>query len=112
MPIYKYLCDPENGGCGERFETVQGYHDEPLKRCKACRKHRLRREITQPYFKQDPKTVGSLADINTAKMTQEQKDKIRKEKPVMPYPPWGKPPKGLMMASEEKKLDYIMTGKL
>lgn len=112
MPVYVYHCEPDDGGCGDRFETVQGYHDKPLKRCKACRKHKLRREITKPYFKQQPKTLGSLADANTAKMTQEQKDRIRPEKPEKKPPPWGNPPKGLMTASEQKKLDYIMTGKL
>lgn len=112
MPTYVYECDPDEGGCGDTFETVQGYHDKPLKKCKSCKKHKLRRVITAFRFKQEPKTIGSLADANTSKMTQEQKDKIHPEKKKKPDPPWGKPPKGIANLPQHKQIDYIMTGKL
>jgi putative FmdB family regulatory protein len=113
IPLYQYECNPDEGGCGNTFEIVQGYHDKPLKRCKVCRKHKLHKIITKaPYFKQQFKTVGSLADANTSKLTQEQKDKIRPEEKPKPDPPWGKPPKGLANLSQQKQIDYIITGKL
>lgn len=112
MPLYGYICEPDDGGCGATTEAVQGYHDKPLKRCKQCRKHKLRRTINAPYFKQEPKTVGSLADAQTAKMKQEVKDGIRKEKPKPPEPWWGTPPKALVTATEKQKNKYIYTGEL
>lgn len=39
MPTYDYECD----GCGHRFETLQGFSEEPLKKCPECKKKKLRR---------------------------------------------------------------------
>ena len=39
MPLYEYLCSK----CGEKFEVIEKFSDEPLKRHKGCRGsvHRL-----------------------------------------------------------------------
>lgn len=39
MPIYEYRCDD----CGELFEKIQKFTDEPLKKCELCggKAHRI-----------------------------------------------------------------------
>lgn len=39
MPTYDYECD----ACGHTFEEWQSFHDEPLTRCPACKKKKVRR---------------------------------------------------------------------
>lgn len=39
MPTYTYVCD----NCGEEVEAFQSMSDEPLKKCPACKKNKLRR---------------------------------------------------------------------
>ena len=39
MPTYEYRCE----GCGHEFEELQSFKDEPLKKCPACGKNKLRR---------------------------------------------------------------------
>lgn len=41
MPNYDYHCDPEKGGCGHKFEAIQGIHDKPLQECPECGKNKL-----------------------------------------------------------------------
>ena len=39
MPTYTYVCD----SCGNEVEAFQSMSDEPLKKCPACKKNKLRR---------------------------------------------------------------------
>ena len=39
MPTYDYQCD----ACDHTFEEFQSFSDEPLKKCPACKKNKLRR---------------------------------------------------------------------
>ena len=39
MPTYEYNCDV----CGHSFDELQSFSDEPLKKCPACKKPKLRR---------------------------------------------------------------------
>jgi len=39
MPTYEYACS----ACGEHLEVVQSFTDDPLVRCPACGKRRLRK---------------------------------------------------------------------
>jgi putative FmdB family regulatory protein len=39
MPTYEYACK----GCGHRFEEMQAFSEEPLKKCPACKKKKLER---------------------------------------------------------------------
>jgi len=43
MPIYEYEHDGPHGECQERFEALQGFHDDPLAECPDCGKpcHRI-----------------------------------------------------------------------
>jgi putative FmdB family regulatory protein len=42
MPIYEYECKE----CGHRFDEMQKFSDEPLKKCPKCNKKKLRRLIS------------------------------------------------------------------
>jgi putative FmdB family regulatory protein len=39
VPTYEYVCE----ACDNRFDEFQSMKDEPLKKCPACKKNRLRR---------------------------------------------------------------------
>ena|SRR5688572_15805057 len=39
MPTYEYNCE----ACGHNFDELQSFSDEPLKKCPACKKQKLRR---------------------------------------------------------------------
>src|SRR3989442_186380 len=39
MPTYEYVCE----ACGHQFDEIQSFKDEPLKKCPACKKKKLRR---------------------------------------------------------------------
>ena len=39
MPTYEYQCN----ACDHRFDEFQSFSDEPLKKCPACKKKKLRR---------------------------------------------------------------------
>jgi putative FmdB family regulatory protein len=39
MPTYEYVCD----ACGHQFDELQGFSEEPLKKCPQCKKNKLRR---------------------------------------------------------------------
>ena len=41
MPTYTYICD----ACGNEVEAFQSMSDEPLKKCPACKKNKLRRQF-------------------------------------------------------------------
>lgn len=41
MPTYEYVCD----ACGAEHEVFQSIKDDPLKKCPACKKSKLRRKL-------------------------------------------------------------------
>ena len=46
MPIYEYECKK----CGEVFEEMQMFSDEPLKKCKICKKGKVEKLISLSSF--------------------------------------------------------------
>jgi putative FmdB family regulatory protein len=46
MPIYEYLCK----ACGHQLEAIQGFNDEPLKKCPECNASKLEKQISKPSF--------------------------------------------------------------
>jgi putative FmdB family regulatory protein len=112
-----YICD----ACDHHFELLQD-RDEPLKqKCPKCKKNKLYQDLTgqHSFVYQEPKTVGHLADRNTAKMgkyeleTKRSKHKkVRKEGHKTWYNPEGKDlPKTLNdIDTVPKAQKYIMTG--
>lgn len=46
MPIYEYHCT----NCNHKFEEIQGFNDEPLKKCPECGKLKLEKLISAPAF--------------------------------------------------------------
>jgi putative FmdB family regulatory protein len=44
MPLYEYQCD----ACGERFEIIQKFSDEPIETCRQCAGGPVRRLLSSP----------------------------------------------------------------
>lgn len=77
MPLYVYECD----NCHDTFELRQGFNDKPLKKCKACGKHKLFKvpQIPHTFVYQPPKTLGHLASKNRDRMSEDEKHAIDPE---------------------------------
>ncbi|NIP38883.1 MAG: zinc ribbon domain-containing protein [Candidatus Dadabacteria bacterium] len=46
MPIYEYECEK----CGAVFEEFQSFSDEPIKKCKICKKGKVQKLISLSSF--------------------------------------------------------------
>ena len=67
MITYEYEC----GDCDNKLEIGQSIKDKPISLCDKCGNYTLSRVISggiTPIVKQEPKTLGQLADRNTKKM--------------------------------------------
>lgn len=69
MPFYDYEC--ENEECKHCFEAKHGFHDK-LTTCPECEQESLTRPFNVPVVSV-PKTLGSLADKNSANMSTDEK---------------------------------------
>jgi putative FmdB family regulatory protein len=70
---YDYECMNEE--CGLMMEVEQDFHDKPLVRCPACKKHKLERvHLVAPigFVEREPTTLGQLSDRNMKKAGKEQ----------------------------------------
>ena len=47
MPIYEYKCS----NCGQQFEKIQKFSDDPLQKCPKCDKNTLNKLISSPSFR-------------------------------------------------------------
>jgi putative FmdB family regulatory protein len=74
MPDYEYICD----NCGDNFEIFQKMSENPKKKCKKCNKYTLRRIFHAPILAKnnEPKTLGSLAERNSNKFSDDYKLKL------------------------------------
>jgi putative FmdB family regulatory protein len=67
MITYEYECSD----CDNKLEIGQSIKDKPISLCNKCGNNTLSRVISggiSPIVKQEPKTLGQLADRNTKKM--------------------------------------------
>ncbi len=46
MPIYEYQCL----SCGHKLEKIQGFNDNPIKKCPKCGQNALEKCISVPNF--------------------------------------------------------------
>jgi len=132
MPCYQYRCTK----CEQKTDEVfQGINDPPLTLCLHCNTDTLVRVIF-PVFGfvrgSSNQTLGSLAEQNTKRLSDSQKAKImereklperplprgmtKAEKPTEKESPFSDAgsatPRQIKKMSKDKKLDYIMTGKV
>jgi len=77
MPIYEYLCK----NCGHHLEAIQGFNDEPLRKCPECKKAKLEKQISAPAF--HLKGTGWYAtdfkDSGKKAVSSEAKDSVKKD---------------------------------
>lgn len=81
MPTYEFYCDPDDGGCGNSIEIRCSFEDKDTNRPKSCQKCRKRKALREVFGHTDtfiPKTVGSLIDKNSGKMSEDQKQHLHK----------------------------------
>lgn len=71
MPLYLYKC----GACEHSFEELQKFTDRPLRRCPACHRLKVKRQIGLPNAicrgSENARTVGQLAEENTRRLIAE-----------------------------------------
>lgn len=138
MITYHYRCEAE--GCAFEYEIRQSIKDEPISLCPECNQNTAQRVIHcggDFIIKEEPKTLGVLADRNNKKMGKfEKEDKTREikqkgkkgrkylgklkegatqqERPDPNYKPWWRKEavdKGLAKLTPKEKHTYILTGK-
>lgn len=81
MPTYEFYCDPDDGGCGNVIEIRCSFDDKDTNQPKSCRKCRKRKALREVFGSADafiPKTVGSLIDKNSGKMSEDEKQHLNK----------------------------------
>lgn len=79
MPTYEFCCDEENGGCGNVIEISCSFDDLDDKKPKSCPKCHKRKTIYRLFgwgANNIPCTLGSHAEKNHTKMSDEQKHEI------------------------------------
>ena len=135
MPEYSYVCDPQLGGCGHLFSVVQSLSEyKQLKRCPECKKHKLVREYSEDNVvgtvkgSKGAKTLGHLAELNSSRLSRDEKQRLRKKHnkyrggsdklPVKgerlkknQEKPWYRTSNNVMDMTETQQKNYIRTGK-
>ena len=82
--IYPFICDKEDGGCGHNF-TIKCSMDEIGDKKVSCPECKKRKPVRRDYAGQNVSffgpnvTVGSLADKNSAIMSDDQKHAIKEQ---------------------------------
>lgn len=69
MPRYDYKC--QNPDCDHSLiDVIQSFYDDAFTKCEKCNQNTLERVLYTPYFtiKNDPTTIGQLAERNSQKM--------------------------------------------
>ena len=103
---YTFLCDTEDGGCGTSFELsclLEDY-ETTINRPQTCPNCRKRKSVHRdlqtdaPIHVGDssPKTVGSVCDKNSSRMSEDQKIHLtKKHNEYKEAPPLRELPKGM-----------------
>lgn len=101
MPTYTFECTIENDGCGYSWETfllMSDYHPNNFPECPSCgQKEATRRnfEADLPRAKVETLTVGALAEKNSDRLSQDEKDAIWHRDNAYKFQPTKKLPKGM-----------------
>ena len=110
MPEYSYVCDPQQGGCGHSFSVVQSFSEyKALKRCPSCKKHRLIRDYGADNItgtvkgSGGAKTLGHLAEVNSSRLSSDQKEALRQKHNKYKDNPDAIPVKGERMKKTQEK---------
>ena len=79
MPTYEYLCDPEDGGCGEVFSItclISEKTEKEPKSCPHCKKRKTFYQLFGYGAFHMPNTLGSWADKQASSMSEDEKSEI------------------------------------
>jgi putative FmdB family regulatory protein len=82
MPLYSFICDEENAGCGHGFErkySMKQIEDAKVK-CPKCGKVKpVYQSFDNRYVVGAPVTLGSLADKNANTLSNDHKSHLNHE---------------------------------
>jgi len=100
MPIYTFECYEEDGGCGQIFDISCGMNEistlpKPL--CPNCNNNiAVSRNFNSDVyvFDSSPRTVGALAERNTNRMSEDQRNALNEKHTSYKKPFTGKLPEG------------------
>lgn len=107
MPIYEYECE----ACNHRMEQFQSMKDAALTDCPECGQPRLHRVICAPtLIDRTPRTVGSIADRNAARMEKEGTLPAQVRRRKDPGTPWWRKGKKINKKILKDPKRYIATG--
>lgn len=98
MPTYQFCCHPDDNGCGHVIELNCLMSEYPTKKPSLCPHCQTElRQILHPQQIFSPATLGHRADVNTDKMSSDQKEAInRKNNDYRPKEsPWVVTPEGI-----------------
>ena len=104
MPTYQFYCDPEDGGCSNIIEFnclfSEKAENQP-KSCNKCKKRKSLRELFGGEVVHIPRTLGSLADKRTAKLSEDEKNHLTiKNNSYRTRGSWVETPDGLKHKSQ------------
>ena len=79
MPTYEFQCDEDRGGCNNVVTIRCSYGEKKQNRPKSCPKCRKRKTIIELFGSPNPiipKTLGSIAEKNSDKISADEKAHI------------------------------------
>ena len=105
MPIYDFTCDSDKEGCGQPFEATCSMQDissfKP--KCPICHSNKKVIQVYNVPYVSVPRTLGSLADKNSAKMSSDYKNHLSaKHTAYLNQPFTGKLPDGVQALPRDK----------
>lgn len=81
MPTYIFKCDEEEG-CGHEWEfkcLMSELDDKKPKSCPQCKKRKTIHQVFGDVAVNIPKTLGSLADRNTSRLSEDERTHLHKK---------------------------------
>lgn len=82
MPTYQYLCDSDDGGCGEVTEVnclMSEIDDKQVKSCPSCAKRKPLRRLFGCAEVHIQHTLGSFADKHQSHLSEDERHHIHKK---------------------------------
>ena len=119
MPLYTFMCDPENRGCSHVFSISCLMNEISTKKpkCPGCKKTKsvIRDWSNDNIYVGDssPKTVGALADRNARNMSSDEQHSIKTKNRIQKPKFTGSVPEGgSLLPVDSKGKKYIPKKKM
>jgi putative FmdB family regulatory protein len=117
MPTYDFECEP----CAYYTEIFQHVNDPSVHKCPVCEQETLKKVFISPptaFVRGEPKSIGQLADRNTAKLgmyelqEKRQKDNNSNKDMSPEQREKRKTHQKIVSMSPEQRVRYVKTGEM